>query len=338
LAAAVNTLNRHDLDGAELLADAGIRIEDFKGNERRAPTEVIQTAWKIVAGRIGDPAIGVRAAFEHFSPADWQSLGLAILCSRTLRQALERMVRYFEVVSDAADSMLEEDSERLLFSAITYRDPEELGYEAMEFGLAALFVLLKEIFPRPLYPLEIELLRPKELATEKFEELFGCLVIFGCDRISISFDISLVDEVLQGSNRVLAKYQDSFSERYVARFGDDSTSLKVKREILRSLPGGNPTQASVANGLYLSVRNLQRKLEAEHTTFRQLLVDIRKQLTCTYLKQESRSLGEIAYLLGFTDHSNFSRAFKRWFDTTPTAYRNKLKSESHISTGRTADK
>jgi hypothetical protein len=75
---ALDTLNHADLDGIRLLADAGITVRNYEQNGRRAPTDVIAKAWQVVAENIDDPAAGVRAAFRHFNPADWQSLGLAI--------------------------------------------------------------------------------------------------------------------------------------------------------------------------------------------------------------------------------------------------------------------
>jgi AraC-like DNA-binding protein len=321
LQAAEHVLNQAGVDGAAVLARSNIRVSDYGAAGRRAPTRVIRRAWTIVAEYTRDPAIGVRAAQQYFQPADWQSLGLAILCSNTLRQALERLNKYFQMVSDAADTLLVEDKSTLRFVATPFDDPEELGYEAIEYGLAALISLLQEIYPRPLHPLRIDLLRPEKFSSPEFARLFNCPVTFGCEREALVFSLADVDLPLHGSNDVLAQYQDSFSDEYLARFGNDSISLKVKREILRSLPGGNPCQVSVADALHMSVRNLQRQLGSENTSFRQLVTDIRQQLSCTYLRQESRSFGEIAYVLGFSDHSNFSRAFKQWFAITPSEYR-----------------
>jgi len=327
LQAAVHVLDQSGVDGSALLAKSNIRVEDYNNASRRAPTRVIRKAWSIVAEHTRDPAIGVRAAQKHFHPVDWQSLGLAILCSNTLREALQRMEKYFQVVSDAADTLLLEDGKTFQFVATPFGDPEELGYEAIEYGLAALLSLLQEIYPRPLRPLRIELLRPKHLASPDFARLLNSPVVFGCERESVIFDRAQVDEPLQGSNEVLARYQDSFSEGYIARFGNGSISMKVKREVLRSLPGGYPCEENVADALRMGVRNLQRRLEAENTSFRQLVTDIRQQLSCTYLKQEDRSFGEIAFMLGFSDHSNFSRAFRQWFSMTPSEYRERLGSQ-----------
>ena len=56
-------------------------------------------------------------------------------------------------------------------------------------------------------------------------------------------------------------------------------------------------------------------------TFRAILDDTRKSLVGSHLEDLSLSLTEIAFLLGFSDVSSFSRAFKRWFGTSPSAMR-----------------
>lgn len=324
LIAAARVLDDSGFNGTRVLGRFNINLDDYNGAGQRAPTQIIRRAWDIVVEQTGDPAIGVRAGLVNFRPSYWQSLGLAILCSSTLRQALQRQAKYFQMVSDAAHVELVEDRNTLRSEAITYFDPEEIGYVAIEYGLAGLLSMLQEIFPRPLRPIRLELLRPRKLAIAEFSRLFNCPVSFGHDRQAMVFALKDADEPLQGSNETLAQYQDSFSDEYLARFGTGSTSMKVKREILRSLPGGNPCQESVAEALHMSVRNLQRKLGSENTSFRLLVNDLRQQLAVTYLKQESRGFGEIAYMLGFSDHSNFSRAFKQWFDITPTEFRENL--------------
>ncbi len=50
--------------------------------------------------------------------------------------------------------------------------------------------------------------------------------------------------------------------------------------------------------------------------------DTRKELACGYLRQAARPVTEITFLLGFTDTSNFTRAFKRWTGMSPTEFRN----------------
>ena len=71
----------------------------------------------------------------------------------------------------------------------------------------------------------------------------------------------------------------------------------------------------------MSNRTLQRKLKDEGTSFMDLLQDTRLQLARKYLRQPSRSVVETAYMLGFSEPSTFSRAFKRWTGLAPAEYR-----------------
>jgi AraC-like DNA-binding protein len=74
----------------------------------------------------------------------------------------------------------------------------------------------------------------------------------------------------------------------------------------------------------MSERTLQRRLEEEETSFLQLLDDTRRELADQYLGRLHLSLGQAAYLLGFSDQSSFFRACRRWFKLSPGQYRSQL--------------
>ena len=65
------------------------------------------------------------------------------------------------------------------------------------------------------------------------------------------------------------------------------------------------------------MRSLQRRLGDEHTTFKQLLDDTRRELALQYIRDPSVTITEMTYLLGYSEPANFSRAFKRWTGVTP---------------------
>ena len=71
----------------------------------------------------------------------------------------------------------------------------------------------------------------------------------------------------------------------------------------------------------MSERTLMRRLQDEGSSYNQLLDATRRELAQRYLRQKNLSLGQITYLLGFADQSNFFRACKRWFDASPSQYR-----------------
>ena len=77
----------------------------------------------------------------------------------------------------------------------------------------------------------------------------------------------------------------------------------------------------MARALNMSKRTLHRKLRENDETFRSLLVQVRMDLAERYIRTPDYSITEIAFLLGFTDTSAFSRAFRKWFDRSPTQAR-----------------
>ena len=66
---------------------------------------------------------------------------------------------------------------------------------------------------------------------------------------------------------------------------------------------------------------LQRRLSDEGTSFKALLEETRRELAIAYMTNQQRSIGEIAYLLGFSEPGYFSRAFGRWTGNSPVEFR-----------------
>jgi AraC-like DNA-binding protein len=76
----------------------------------------------------------------------------------------------------------------------------------------------------------------------------------------------------------------------------------------------------VSKRLNRSASTLQRQLQDEGLTYREVLESTRRTLAKEYLTDGKYSLAQIAYMLGFSDQSNFSRAFKRWTSKSPKQF------------------
>jgi AraC-like DNA-binding protein len=109
--------------------------------------------------------------------------------------------------------------------------------------------------------------------------------------------------------------------RYLAGLDRSDLLHRVKAMIIDQLPSGTVSDDSVAETLHMSVRSLQRKLHNLDASFRQLLDETRRELAQSYVSDRSVSLGEAAFLLGYSDSSAFSRAYKRWNGLSPTEAR-----------------
>ena len=107
----------------------------------------------------------------------------------------------------------------------------------------------------------------------------------------------------------------------MANLSDSEVSARVKSKLIELLPSGKVNEEVVAGSLNMSLRSLQRKLSDENVSYKELLESTRMTLALEYIKLPKYSINEITYLLGFSEQSNFSRAFKRWTKQTPTSYR-----------------
>lgn len=101
----------------------------------------------------------------------------------------------------------------------------------------------------------------------------------------------------------------------------DGGPLDVRRALASRVAGGDTRIQAVARALVTSVRSLQRRLAAAGVSYQQLLDLARKDAAERHLKQSSLSIGEVAYLLGYSEAAAFNRAFRRWHKQTPQAFR-----------------
>jgi AraC-like DNA-binding protein len=99
------------------------------------------------------------------------------------------------------------------------------------------------------------------------------------------------------------------------------TTDAVRRHLAAELSKGAPTLEQVAPRLRMSPRTLHRRLEEERTSYRVILNEVRRELATRYLQERQLAIGEIAFVLGFSEPSAFHRAFKRWTGHAPLDYR-----------------
>jgi len=170
-------------------------------------------------------------------------------------------------------------------------------------------------------PSHVVLQRPEPPCSAEFTRTFGTSIEYGAPDNRLCFDSESLSMPLKTANPELARINDQTVVDYLARFDQASIAMQVRSKIIEQLHDGIPKQESIADTLHISLRSLQRRLREEETSFKGLLEDTRQALAQQYLRENHRSIGEITYLLGFSEPSNFTRAFKRWTGQTPAEFR-----------------
>ena len=307
-------------DPAPVFKSVGISYSSIKISGARVSLEVMDGIWDKAAKVIGDHCFGLKAP-RFWHPSHLNALGYGWLASRTLREAMTRLERYWQVVGEGARILIQEEKTGV---SIIYRDQPVSagGYARVDSILSCSMHMCRLNYGEIFDPVSVHLSRKKPACTLKYEEYFHVDVTFDSNQNSITLPLFAIDEQLVGGNPNIARLNDQIMIKYLATFEKRGITHQVKDAIVDCLSSGGVSKERISLSLNMSVRSMQRKLKGADTSFSQLLGETRKNLAIGYLRDPETDLAEISSLLGFSQPSSFSRAFKRWTQTTPMEFRN----------------
>jgi AraC-like DNA-binding protein len=302
-----------------LLRRAGLPPGLFQQEKVYVTTAELFALWSSAGEMASDPAIGLRLGaetrFEHSHPA-----AIAVMCSRTFADALERLGRYKKLTCPEeirVHKKVQEAAVEFFYVEATEPQPDVL----VDMVLSWILTVGQRGTDGQVAPLRLELTRPPK-HRELLEEHFGCRVRFKADRNALVFRSSDLDRLFVTHNEellmVIGAQLDSELDARNIRL---DVGEQVKDALRRSLAGKRPTLQDVARELGLGARTLQRRLANRGIAFQQLVEDTRRELARHYLKQTAVELNEAAFLLGFEDANSFFRAFQAWEGTSPGEWR-----------------
>jgi AraC-like DNA-binding protein len=276
--------------------------------------------WQLAAEATNDPCFGLTAG-EHWHPSVFHGLGYAWLASETLYDAFNRLVRYFAVLTGGALVSFGAGREGCRLELRRSVEVEDWPPAILDAFFSTVISMCRASYGDSFRPLFMEMERDKPPCHPRFQSFFRCEVAFGAQRNTLVMDHSELMMPLPTANTELALASEKIISDYLSRFKRGDLVDRARARLMEQLPAGTPTHESLAEALNLSVRTLQRRLRDRNTSFTKILEQTRRELARDYMDQGSMSNKEIAYLLGFSEPSNFSRAFKRWTGLSPSEFR-----------------
>lgn len=316
----VLALEDRGLDVRALVAQAGLDPVSLNTLDARLPLAASTRLWQLAAEQLPEEDLGLWVS-RYSSPTTFHALGYAFMASNTLLEGLRRIVRFYSMVSDAAHLNLETQDDKLTLRWQLVAPRLGPSCEGMEAIIALILRSCRKIRGRELAPVSVSLMRPEPRNPQLFEQFFRCEMRYGSPCYEVSFARQDVEQSLLWGNEDLARSNDKVVEEYLRRLELGSVATRLRMLLVRELPSGVQAHDHYAQKLGMSGRSLQRKLTGEGTSFNQVLNETRSDLACAFLGHTPRqSLTEIAFLLGFSDTSSFSRAFQRWHGVSPGSY------------------
>lgn len=309
----VRALDARGLDGHALAVRAGIDPALFDEDDARIPLVHTTELWHLAIEATGDPCFGIEVS-RFVRPTTFHALSLGIVASESFRDALDRIVRFAMVVlTPALETAVAEEGGRYIYTTRT--PPEDAfrpSHEAIEAIAASIVRAARFLIDRSVSPVEVWLERPEAPASSRFEAFFRCPVRYGADHHRMVFDASVVERLLPTRSADLGGAADRLMTDYLERVRSSAPFTDRVRHVVASmLDDGEPTPSIVAGRLAMSARTLQRNLQRESTTFRDVVADVRIARAKYLLGTEGLATNVVARRLGFSDTAAFRRAFKR---------------------------
>ncbi|HWU67989.1 MAG TPA: AraC family transcriptional regulator [Stenotrophobium sp.] len=319
--AIARALDVRGLDSAGLFAQVGLDPAILHEPNGRYPVSRMAQLWKLAIKVSGDPCLALKAA-AYVQPATFHSLGLALMASQNLDDALQRASRYSRIVSNAVD-LRTVHTERGVKQVARFLDHAPVVDEGIDLLMASNYKIGRMLTGLDQLPVEIRLRRDGTAAMHaEFEAYFHCPVYFRDEENSLLIPHEWMQQPLPMANPELARQNDRVVVEYLRRFDGARISEKVRAELISRLPAGEPARVDVSSMLNMSEKTLQRRLKDEGSSYQQILDETRCDLAQQYLREPGVSVCEVTFRLGFSDQSSFTRAFKRWTGIAPGEFRN----------------
>lgn len=304
---------RRGVSVEELCRRAGVSLQELDDAQKRVPHQIGIAMWEQALHLTADAVLGLHIG-QQASPGIIGMIGHLMQSSPTLGEAFRQLEHYNLLITDMLFYSAAVEGAYFVcrytpaaeWLALSPHTAQHAVAQAMA-GTLQVFQLLSS---QPIRPQKVTL-QAAPAQRQVYEQFFGVPVAFEQEQNALYFPARLAGEPVvtfnsqlmyllqQSSNQELAQQAASFSER-------------VRQQLLRLAGHHWPTVEEIAASLQLHPRQLQRQLEEEGSSFRQLLDQVRQTLSRAFLQSRNLNQQQLAELLGYSDASSYRRALRRW--------------------------
>lgn len=260
--------------------------------------------------------LGSKQGIEMFG-----SFGYLIKNCNTVGEALINLRRFFHVHHTSADIGLSVAGSEVTLSFAININTNESTLQAIDLAISIGLNMLITLASSKIKFKSIHIQHAEPSNKKDYRHYLGIMPIFNSTFNGAIFNAEVLDVPIDKADPklfdILSAQLTSNSTGYI-----DEIPQFVEKIVRQNIASTPISIEEVANLMALSVRNLQRYLKEQNTSFRQIVDDVRNKLACQYLIDSTLSLSHVSDVLGFSNYSEFSRSFKRWNQMSPKDYRN----------------
>lgn len=281
-----------------------------------------------VAHLLRDPDLGLNFG-RTFTPQRFGVLGYLFHHCDDLGQVYARMTQYQRLLLHLRDSRMQRLGD--LYALVWHLEVVRPSWHEEMFTVASALQFARTLTGNAIALHSVGLISPPPADTRVLDEFLGCPVQYNQSMTYMASETSLLAVRNLHSDSGLRRVLEEQADVLLAALPpQDDLVLGLRHRIVSLLQEGEPTLDRVAQAMQLSARTLHRRLAERGYRFRDLLEATRREMAEAYLRDEQLSLAEVALLLGYSEQSPFSHAFKRWTGMTPLDWRKQQRSGAGV--------
>ena len=306
-----------------LLSNVGLCQTQLYDSKQRIPVDKAIALLEQSAQITGCESFGLYMA-EQRQISDFGEISLLLSYQHTLRDAIQTIVRYRNIINNSLAIYIEEVGNTVIIREEVVSTESQYSRQSTELALGIMHRFCAALLPNKWRPLSIHFTHsaPKDLSAHK--RIFGCSLEFGSEFNGIVCTAAELDTANPQANTAMAEHAQRFLD-ILPNDRESSMIFDIRKSIYLLLPMGRATIDQIAQTHGMNVRTLQRRLEVYKTSFSHLINDVRRNLVFRYLQNLNYSLGQVSDILGYSTPSSFTRWFISQFGIAPINWRNNNK-------------
>ncbi|KUF10809.1 AraC family transcriptional regulator [Pseudoponticoccus marisrubri] len=307
-----------------LLAASKLSPGDLADQDTRIPIAAYQALIGAAIEATGDTSLLLRHVLE--TRLETMSIvGQIVHASTSFPHSLGQLNRYARLMADVpipgGRERFDLTREGEAVWLVDHR-PCDGSWMATEAGFARFISEFRRSAPEHPFEQALEVTYAPPPHANRYPDLFRVPVTFRAPRNALRINPVWLDAAFDGGKDyvfgIFTRHADALLADLATR---DTVRAAVETRMLADLHEGTLSMDRIARDLGMSRQTLYRRLKDEGVTFAQVHDDLRRRMAMDYLGARKVSVGETAYLLGFSEASAFVRAFRRWTGVSPTAWR-----------------
>lgn len=319
----IEVLDDYGVDSAKWLEQCGLDTRWVHAGTEELSSDIYYAFLALVLAHTDIPSFAVRVG-RKFSLADYGVLGYACISSQTIGHLLQTFFRYQQLVGSASSfsEALRVQGDTAMIEIQSTRGEEQLSRFDTEEAMGQWCAAAEEFWSGEgvMYS-RINLSFRKPSYADDLQALVGCPVAYEQPRNEMLFPLEVLDQPIGMANELTSRLCAQQCAAILEQLTQQQGLVEQVRRLIINQPAEVSTPEDIARQLNISYRTLRRRLGEEGQSFKAIHNEVRMGLAAQYLRQTRLSTQEITFLLGYSEASNFHRAFKAWFGETPGEFR-----------------